>query len=160
MTKTEQPKTIPFPLLFVYGKPTSPDIPQASWFRAEDRPGVTAAAQALKFAVIDINTEADRTLLAGVHEGVLKAGGQLIVGSVAVDVYKRIEDYVAKAAGAASATGSSEIAGSKTLSEQTANIEDKGADGGGGHTHGARRQNFGSVGRGLASSSTEPCGRP
>jgi hypothetical protein len=58
MTKPDQPKPIPLPLLLVYGKPTSPDLPQASWFRTEDRLAATAAAQTLKFAAIEIATEA------------------------------------------------------------------------------------------------------
>lgn len=64
MTKPEQPKPIPLPVLLVYGKPTGPDLAQASWFRAEDRTAVSAAAHALKLDVIDIATEEDRALLA------------------------------------------------------------------------------------------------
>ena len=72
MTTAPQPKPIPIPALLVYGKPTSPDIPQASWFPAEDRPTVVAAAQSLKFSVLEIRTEAEKALIVGVHEGVLK----------------------------------------------------------------------------------------
>jgi hypothetical protein len=126
MTKSEQPKPVPLPLLLVYGKPTSPDLPQASWFRAEDRSGINAAAQNLKFAVIDIKTEADRALIAGVHEGVLKAGGRLIVGSVAVDVYQRIEEYAARATAVLGAKASGDMAATpNVLTEQNTNRGEK-----------------------------------
>jgi hypothetical protein len=42
---------------------------QASWFRAEDKEAVKAAAEALKFSVIELQTDADRALAAGAHEG-------------------------------------------------------------------------------------------
>jgi hypothetical protein len=117
MTKSDDPKPAPLPLLLVYGRPTSVDLPQASWFRIEDRIAVAAAAHALKLTVIDIASEGERALLAGVHEGVLKAGRRLIVGSVAVNVYKRIEEHAAKSA-------SEVVAGSRALSEQNTNISD------------------------------------
>ena len=50
--------------------------------------------------VIDIQTEAERALTVGVYEGVLKGSGRMIVCSVCSEVYRRIEDYVRKAAGA------------------------------------------------------------
>jgi hypothetical protein len=68
-----------------------------SWFRAEDRQAARAAAEALKFSIIDIQTEAEKALTLGVHEGVLKGSGRMIVGSVSSEVYRRIEDYVRKA---------------------------------------------------------------
>jgi hypothetical protein len=71
MTTSTPTKAIPDPALLVYGKPTSPDLPQASWFRAEDRRTVIAAAQSLKFSALDIQTDGDRSLLYGVHEGVV-----------------------------------------------------------------------------------------
>ena len=70
MTSSTPTKAILIPAVLVYGKPTAPDMPQASWFRAEDRPSVAAAAQSLKFSVLDIKTEAERALTVGVHEGV------------------------------------------------------------------------------------------
>jgi hypothetical protein len=127
MTKPDQPKPIPLPLLLVYGKPTSPDLPQASWFRVEDRLVVRSAAQTLKFSVIDIATEADRALIAGVHEGVLKGNGRIIVGSVSVEAYQRIEEHARNAASAsASPPVSTEIAGAKPALEQTTNTLEKG----------------------------------
>jgi hypothetical protein len=96
MTNSTQPKAIPTPALLIFGKPTSPDLPQASWFRAEDRQAVMAAAQVLKFSVIDIQTEAEKTLTLGVHEGVLKGSGRMIVGSVIAEVCRRIEEQRAR----------------------------------------------------------------
>jgi len=126
MSKPEQPKPVPLPLLLVYGRPTSADTPQASWYRAEDRATVVAAAQGLKLAIIDITTEADRALIIGVHEGVLKSNGRVIVGSVALDVYQRIEEHVAKTAGALGAKGSSDMAkDAKASPEQTENTTEK-----------------------------------
>jgi hypothetical protein len=84
----------------VYGIPTSPDLTQASWFRAEDKQEARAAAQALKFSVIDIQNDAEKALTVGVSEGVLKGSGRMIVGSVATEVYRRIEEYARKASGA------------------------------------------------------------
>jgi hypothetical protein len=85
-----------------------------------------AAAQNLKFAVIDIKTEADRALIAGVHEGVLKAGGRLIVGSVGVDVYQRIEEYAARATAVLGAKSSSDVAAAlNAATEQNKNNGEK-----------------------------------
>jgi hypothetical protein len=97
MTNASQTKPIPIPSLLVYGKPTSPDLPQASWFRAEDKQAARAAAIALKFSVIDIETEAERALTVGVHEGVLKGSGRMIVGTVSNEVYRRIDEYARNA---------------------------------------------------------------
>jgi len=126
MTKPDQQKSLPFPLLLVYGKPTSADLPQASWFRVEDRPTVVAAAQSLRFSVLDIPTDSERSLLVGVHEGALKGDGRMIVGSVAPEVYKRIEEYAAKAIGVLAAQGpGNTAAGSKPGSEQIGNTGTK-----------------------------------
>jgi hypothetical protein len=70
---------------------------QASWFRAEDKEAVKAAAKALKFSMIELQTDADRALAAGAHEGVLKGSGRMIVGSVSAEIYRRIEEHVRKA---------------------------------------------------------------
>jgi hypothetical protein len=128
MTKPDQPKPIPTPALLVYGKPTSPDLPQASWFRAEDRQAVTSAAQTLKFSVIDIKSDAERALIVGVHEGVLKGSGRMIAGSVSVEVYQRIEDHVRKAsATTASLSPTDPAIADKPASEQTMNLTKTGA---------------------------------
>jgi hypothetical protein len=100
MTNPVQPKPNPLPVILVYGTPSGPALTQASWFRAEDKEAVKAAAKELKFSVIELQTDADRALAAGAHEGVLKGSGRMIVGSVSAEVYRRIEEHVRKAAGA------------------------------------------------------------
>jgi hypothetical protein len=121
-------KAAPSPAVLVYGKPASPDLSQASWFRAEDRPTVVAAAQSLKFAVLDILTEEKKALTVGIHEGVLKGNGRMIVDSVAPEVYKRIEEYVAKASPPpVAATTSVEATRAKASTEQSANLDRRGA---------------------------------
>jgi hypothetical protein len=99
-------------------------LTQASWFRAEDKEAVQAAAEALKFSMIELQTDADRALAAGAHEGVIKASGRMIVGSVSAEVYRRIEERVRKGAGASDASKPETAAAitTKPLSEQTANI--------------------------------------
>src|ERR1700683_4987459 len=99
MTSPNQPKQVPVPSVLVYGTPTSPELTQASWFRAEDTQAAKAAAVGLNFSVLELKTDADRAVTLGVHEGVLKGSGRMIVGSVTTEVYRRIEDYVRKAAG-------------------------------------------------------------
>jgi hypothetical protein len=100
MTATTQSKPNPLPAILVYGTPGGPAMMQASWFRGEDKEAAKAAAEALKFSVIELQTDADRALAAGAHEGVLKASGRMIVGSVSAEVYRRIEEHVRKGAGA------------------------------------------------------------
>ncbi|MGO9357322.1 MAG: hypothetical protein ACLP1D_06540 [Xanthobacteraceae bacterium] len=99
MINPTQPRPDPVPAILVYGTPSGPALTQASWFRAEDKEAVKEAAEALKFSVIELQTDADRALAAGTHEGVLKSNGRMIVGSVSADVYRRIEEHVGKAAG-------------------------------------------------------------
>jgi hypothetical protein len=99
MTNATQPKPNPVPALLVYGTPSGPAMTQASWFRAENKEAVKAAAEALKFSVIELQTDAEKALTAGVHEGVLKSSGRMIVGSVSSEVYRRIEEHVRKVAG-------------------------------------------------------------
>jgi hypothetical protein len=86
MNNPVQPKPNPVPGILVYGTPSGPALTQASWFRAEDQEAVKAAAKELKFAVVELHTDADRALAAGVHEGVLKDSGRMIVGSVSAEV--------------------------------------------------------------------------
>jgi hypothetical protein len=100
MTSPNQPKQTPIPAVLVYGTPTSPELTQASWFRAEDTQAAKAAAVGLNFSVLELKTDADRAVTLGVHEGVLKGRGRMIVGSVTTEVYRRIEDYARKASGA------------------------------------------------------------
>jgi hypothetical protein len=124
-----QPKPNPLPAILVYGTPSSPALTQASWFRAEDKEAVKSAAEALKFSVIELQTDADRALAAGAHEGVLKSDGRMIVGSVSAEVYRRIEAHVRKAAGGPDASKSEIVAATPTkpASEQNKNNGPAGA---------------------------------
>jgi hypothetical protein len=129
MPDTTKPKSPSAPAILVYGTPSSPALTQASWFRAEDKEAVKAAAKELKFSVIELQTDAEKTLTAGVHEGVLKGSGRMIVGSVAADVYRRIEEYGRKGAGtdAPAKAENGVIAAAKPASEQTTNTGGAGA---------------------------------
>ena len=124
MTNATQPKPNPLPAILVYGTPSGPALTQASWFRAEDKEAVKAAAEALKFSVIELHTDADRALAAGAHEGVLKGSGRMIVGSVSAEVYRRIEEHVRKGAGASDPSKPENAAATTTkpASEQNTNI--------------------------------------
>jgi hypothetical protein len=100
-------------------------LTQASWFRVEDKEAVKAAAEALKFSVIELQTDADEALAAGAHEGVIKgSGGRLTVGSVSAEVYRRIEEHARKAAGVPDASKAENAAATtmKPTSEQSTNI--------------------------------------
>jgi hypothetical protein len=125
MTNPAQPKPNPLPAILAYGTPSGPALPQASWFRAEDSEAVRVAAKELKFSVIGLQTDADRALAAGVHEGVLKGSGRMIVGSVSAEVYRRIEEHVRKAAGVSDASKPDNTAATtRSTSEQTKNLPD------------------------------------
>jgi hypothetical protein len=124
MTNATLPNPNPVPAILVYGTPSGPALTQASWFRAEDKEAVRAAAKELKFSVIELHTDADRALAAGAHEGVLKGSGRMIVGSVSAEVYRRIEEHVRKGAGASDTSRSDNTAATTTrsASEQTKNL--------------------------------------
>jgi hypothetical protein len=124
MTTATQPKPNPNPLpaILVYGTPSGPALTQASWFRAEDKEAVKAAAEALKFSIIELQTDADRALASGAHEGVIKGSGRMIVGSVSPEVYRRIEEHVRKGASASdSPKPETATATMKPTPEQTTN---------------------------------------
>jgi hypothetical protein len=106
MTNPTTTKPDPHAAVIVFGKPSGANLPQASWFKSEDIPAVKAAAGSLKFSFIELQTEADRALAIGVHEGVLKGSGRMIIGSVTPEIYRRIEDYARKASGAGPAPAS------------------------------------------------------
>jgi hypothetical protein len=125
MSNATPPKSTPLPAILVYGTPSSPALTQASWFRAEDKEAVKAAAEALKFSVIELHTAADKALAAGAHEGVLKgSGGRMIVGSVSAEVYRRIEEHVRKGAGGPDPSRPEIVVATPTkpTSEQNANV--------------------------------------
>ena len=69
MTIANQPNPGRLPAIIVYGTPSSPELSQASWFRAEDKEAAKAAAEELKFSTIELQTDAEKALTAGVHEG-------------------------------------------------------------------------------------------
>jgi len=128
MTTATQPKPNPLPAVLVYGTPSGPALTQASWFRAEDKEAAKAAAEALKFSVIELQSDADRALAAGAHEGVLKGSGRMIVGSVSAEVYRRIEEHARKGAGPSDPSKpESAAAATKPVSEQNTNIGAAGA---------------------------------
>jgi hypothetical protein len=124
MTTATQSKPNPLPAILVYGTPRGLAMTQASWFRAEDKEAVKAAAEALKFSIIELQTDADRALAAGAHEGVIKGSGRMIVGSVSTEVYRRIEEHVRKVAGASEPPKPENAAATTTkpVSEQNTNI--------------------------------------
>ena len=124
MTSATQPKANPVPAILVYGTPNGPALTQASWFRAEDKEAVKAAAKELKFSAIELQTDADRALAAGAHEGVIKASGRMIVGSVSAEVYRRIEEHVRKGADAPDASKAETAVAitTRSMPEQTTNI--------------------------------------
>jgi hypothetical protein len=124
MTTPAQPNPNPLPAILVYGTPGSPELTQASWFRAEDKEAAKAAAAELKFSVIELQTDAEKALATGAHEGVLKGSGRMIVGSVSAEVYRRIQEHVGKGASALDPS-QPEIAAAratKPASEQSMNI--------------------------------------
>jgi len=124
MTTPAQPNPNPLPAILVYGTPRSPELTQASWFRAEDKEAAKAAAAELKFSVIELQTDAEKALATGAHEGVLKGSGRMIVGSVSAEVYRRIQEHVGKGASALDPS-QPEIAAAratKPASEQSMNI--------------------------------------
>jgi hypothetical protein len=122
MTNPTQTRPDPLAAILVYGTPNGHAMTQASWFRAEDKEAVKAAAKELKFSVIELRTDADRALAAGAHEGVLKGSGRMIVGSISAEVYRRIEEHVRKSKGAPDPSKPDNTAGTKKARpEQTVN---------------------------------------
>jgi hypothetical protein len=122
MTNATPSKPSALPAILVYGTPTNPTLTQASWFRAEDKVAVKAAARELKFSVIELRTDADRALAAGVHEGVLKGSGRMIVGSVSAEVYRGIEEHVRKGASPVPSKPDNAATTIKLMSEQNMNV--------------------------------------
>jgi len=74
--------------------------------------------------VIELRTDAEKALTVGVHEGVRKGSGRMIVGSVTAEVYGRIEVFARKGAVAdvASKLGSAVASAAKPATEQTTNL--------------------------------------
>jgi hypothetical protein len=99
MSNPTQLKPNPVPAILAYGTPSGSALTQASWFRAEDKEAVKAAAKELKFSVIELQTEADRALAAGAPEGVIKGSGRMIVGSVSAEVIGGLRSMSARQRG-------------------------------------------------------------
>ncbi len=118
MTGAIATKPNPLAAVLVYGWPNSTDLPQASRFRSEDKAAAMAAAAELKFSVIELQSEAERALAAGVGEGVLKGSGRMIVGSVPREVYRRIEEFVRQGSGAQATSGSGQTVQSGSTSKE------------------------------------------
>jgi hypothetical protein len=95
MITSVQQRPEPSAVLIVYSRDIS-GIPRASWFKADDQAAVIAAAQPMKLAILELKTDEEKTLAAGIHEGVLKGSGRMIIGSVSPEAYGRIEDYARK----------------------------------------------------------------
>jgi len=95
MTSPTESRPNPSAALIIYGRDIS-GIPRASWFKAEDKAAAIAAAQPMKLATLELNTDEEKTLASAIHEGVLKGSGRMIVGSASPEAYGRIEDYARK----------------------------------------------------------------
>jgi hypothetical protein len=96
MINSNPPKPDPKAAIIVYGRQHAEGLPQAAWFRAEDKLAAKAGAAEMKLSVIELKSDAEKTLAIGVHEGVLKGSGRMIVGAVEPEVYRRIEEHVSK----------------------------------------------------------------
>jgi hypothetical protein len=89
-------KPDPKAAIIVYGRQHAEGLPQAAWFRAEDKQAAKAGAVEMRLSVIELKSDAEKALAIGVHEGVLKGSGRMIVGAVEPEVYRRIEEHVSK----------------------------------------------------------------
>lgn len=125
MTAVTQPKSDPAPAIIAFGTPSGPDLAQASWFRAEDKEAVKAAAKELKFSIIELQTDAEKALTAGVHEGVLRGSGRMIVGSVSAEIYRRIEEHARQGTNASDPSKAENAAAiaTKSVAEQNKNSD-------------------------------------
>jgi hypothetical protein len=103
MINANSTKPDPTAAIIVFGRQHADGLPQAAWFRTEDIQTVKASAAEMKFSVIAVTSDAERALANGVHEGVLKGSGRMIVGAVEPDVYRRIEEHARQARGVDSA---------------------------------------------------------
>jgi hypothetical protein len=96
MINSNPSKPDPKAAIIVFGRQHAEGLPQAAWFRAEDKAGATSGAAEMKLSVIELKSDAEKELAIGVHEGVLKGSGRMIVGAVEQEVYRRIEEHVSK----------------------------------------------------------------
>ena len=110
MITSVQQRPDPSAVLIVYGRDIS-RIPRASWFKVDDQAAAIAAAQQMKLATLELKTDEEKTLAAGIHEGVLKGSGRMIVGSASPEAYGRIEEYARKLKSSATGAKINEGAG-------------------------------------------------
>jgi hypothetical protein len=96
MMNPNPPKPDPKAAIIVYGRQHAEGLPQAAWFRSEDKQAAKAGAAEMRLSVIELKSDAEKALAIGVHEGVLKGSGRMIVGAVEPEVYRRIEEHVSK----------------------------------------------------------------
>jgi hypothetical protein len=96
MINSSPPKPDPKAAIIVYGRQHAEGLPQAAWFRTENSQAAKGGAVEMKFAVIELKSDIEKALAIGVHEGVLKGSGRMIVGAVEPEVFRRIEEYVNK----------------------------------------------------------------
>jgi len=95
-TTVKQPD--PLAALIVFGRLDGVDLPQAAWFKKEDSQSAEAAAASLKLSVIKLQSPEEKALAVGVSEGSVKSSGRILLGSVAAEVYRRIEVHAAASA--------------------------------------------------------------
>lgn len=71
-----------------------------------------------------MKTDEDKALAASVHEGVSKGNGRVILGSVTLEVYRRIEEYGRRTAGTNASSGAfnAEASAVKATQEQHINL--------------------------------------
>jgi hypothetical protein len=96
MTNSNPSKADPKAAIIVFGRQHAEGLPQAAWFRTGDAQAAKASAAEMKFAVIELKSDTERALAIGVHEGVLKGSGRMIVGAVEPEVYRLIEEHFVK----------------------------------------------------------------
>jgi hypothetical protein len=130
MTNSSLPKPDPKAAIIVFGRQHADGLPQAAWFRTEDLQAAKAGATEMKFAVIELKSDVERALAVGVHEGVLKGSGRMIVGAVEPEVFRRIEEHVNKqpSPGTALADAPSTAAGPLAASPGKAGVDSAGAE--------------------------------
>jgi hypothetical protein len=127
MINSNPSKTDPKAAIIVYGRQHAEGLPQAAWFRAEDKQAAKASAAEMKLSVIELKSDAEKALAVGVHEGVLKGSGRMIVGAVEPEVYRRIEEHVSKQPAGTAAPKSAD-ASSSEVSASAAAAGKTGAD--------------------------------
>jgi hypothetical protein len=92
MSSTTVKKPDALAALIVYGRLDGVELPQAAWFRKEDSQTAATAAASLKLSTIKLVSADDAALAEGVSEGSVKSSGRILLGSVATEIYRRLEE--------------------------------------------------------------------